>query len=523
MTRYPIGIQDFKSLRQDGYLYVDKTPFIPRLLRGQFYFLSRPRRFGKSLFLSTLEYFFKGERELFKGLAIDSYPDWEWASHPVVRLDLNAGNYVLEGGLERKLDSLFKEIESQYGIECPYADPPLRFLHIIKTLCSKEGSKVVVLIDEYDKPLLDVIDKPGLNETNKEMLRSVYSVLKSADQYIKMAFLTGVTRFGHLNIFSGLNNFQDISLNDEYAALCGVTEKELIENFREGIANLADKRGISFEEAVIRLKEYYDGYHFSEQLVDVYNPYSLITALSEGKIKDIWAYTGNSDYLLRQLQKQDFDLFELEGIVASTKMLTGVDPDYTDPVTLLYQSGYLTIKGIGKREGTYLLGLPNHEVSSALYEAIVPFVTKRSEAFLEKAYGKIQEWLSSGDVESFLLWLKEFFARLTYDVKILPLTDRMRRESDFQFVVFCILSLACGLDKVNIEQTTSNGRIDISVETEKYVYIFEFKLSDDASEAINQIRSKDYAARWASDSRGIKLIGVAFSPDTRDIADYRII
>lgn len=522
MVKYPIGQQDFKGIREGGYAYVDKTDYIRLLLNNKYYFLSRPRRFGKSLFLSTLHYFFSGERNLFRGLAIDSWDEWQWKKHPVIRISFISGAFYEENGLKERLDSIIRETAEYYGVRIEEGSPGEKFRSLILALYRQYGEKVVVLVDEYDKPLLDVIDKETILAANRDLLSSFYSVIKDSDEFLLMAFLTGVTRFGHLNIFSRLNNLKDISLSGEYSAICGITEEEVNENFQEGIDVLACKMHVSANEAVRLLREYYDGYHFSEELINVYNPYSLITALSEGKVKDIWPYTGTSNYLLQQLRKEEFDLFDLEETEASSRVLMGTNPEYTDPVTLLYQSGYLTIKSLGRKADRYILGLPNHEVSSALYEAIIPFYTGHNRPLAEKDYNRIETWMQTGEVEAFLLWLKEFFAKVTYDVKLLPLNDRMRQESDFQFVVYCILALSCGLPNVQLEGTTSNGRIDISVETRDYVYIFEFKMGQDAHDAINQIRRKDYVARWASDSRKIIPIGVAFSPDTRGISDFAI-
>lgn len=522
MVKYPIGQQDFKGIREGGYAYVDKTDYIRLLLNNKYYFLSRPRRFGKSLFLSTLHYFFSGERNLFRGLAIDSWSEWRWSKHPVIHVSFISGAFYEENGLRERLERIIKETAESYGVKAEGGSPGEKFRSLILALCRKYDEKVVVLVDEYDKPLLDVMDRVEILAANRDLLSSFYSVIKDSDEFLLMAFLTGVTRFGHLNIFSGLNNLKDISLSGEYSAVCGITQEEVNENFQEGIENLAKKMQVPYNEAVQLLKEYYDGYHFSDELIDVYNPYSLITALSEGKVKDIWPYTGNSNYLLQQLRKEEFDLFDLEGTEASSRVLLGTNPEYADPITLLYQSGYLTIKGLGRKADRYILGLPNHEVSSALYEAIIPFYTGHNRPLPEKDYTKIETWMQTGNVEGFLLWLKEFFAKVTYDVKLLPLSDRMRQESDFQFVVYCILALSCGLTNVKLEETTSNGRIDISVETQNFVYIFEFKMGQDAEEALNQIKRKDYTARWASDSRRVITVGVAFSPDTRGISDYAI-
>lgn len=522
MPRYPIGLQNFRSLREGGYVYVDKTDFIRLLLDKKYFFLSRPRRFGKSLFLSTLAYFFRGCRELFRGLSIDDYPDWDWAPLPVVYISFVQGDFLLPDGLAQRIDEIIDFTAKEYGVEAPGATPRARFRSLILALYEATGREVVVLVDEYDKPLLDAIDDTERLRANRELLSSFFSVIKDSDEYLRMAFLTGVTRFGHLNIFSGLNNLQDISLDDRYSSICGITNTELLENFQEGIAHLAAGAGVDFAGAIDMLKAYYDGYHFSAALIDVYNPYSLITALDRGEVGDIWAHTGNSAYLLRQLRKENFDLFELEGSLVDKDTLEGSDPEYSDALTLLYQSGYLTIKALGDRPDEFILGLPNHEVTTALYKSVIPFYMGATDRFRLKDSRQISDWLENGDVEAFMRWLKEFFARVTYDVKLLPVSNRLRQESDFQFVVFCILSLACGLDSVRLEEPTSHGHIDLTVETGDYVYIFEFKMGDDAEEAIAQIIRKGYADRWAADRRHVVMVGVSFSPETRGISSYAI-
>lgn len=522
MARYPIGLQNFKEIREGGYTYVDKTHFIPLLLDKKYYFLSRPRRFGKSLFLSTLHYFFRGKRDLFKGLYVDSWKDWDWEPYPVVNISFISGAFHEENGLKVRLLNILKETEEAYGLEIDEESPNERFGKLIRALHKKFDKKVVVLVDEYDKPLLDVIDDEKKLERNREMLSPFFSVLKDSDAHLKLVFLTGVARFGHLNIFSGVNNLEDISIDNDFSSICGITERELKDNFGEGIENLAENLSVSFDTALAKLKEYYDGYHFSAKLEDVYNPYSLITSLSKKEIRDVWVLTGSSSFLLKQLQKEDYNLFDLEGSISDAETLLGVDPNYSNPITLLYQSGYLTIKRLGEEPNEYILGLPNHEVTAALYKAVIPFYTKKRNAIQLKDYKQIKSWLDEGNIEAFMLWLKEFFARVTYDVKLLPKNDRFRRESDFQFVVFCILSLACGLDNVHIEEATSGGRIDLTLETTKFVYIFEFKIGLDSQEALKQIREKRYADRWASDYRKVVLVGVAFSPKTLGIADFGI-
>ena len=517
---YPLGEQSFKEIREAGKVYVDKTAYIPLLLENKFYFLSRPRRFGKSLLLSTLEAFFLGRRDLFKGLAVDTF-EWNWEEHPVIRIDLNGIDYTQgNDALSVRIESTLAAYEAKFGISQTCTLPAERFRNLITEAASKFGHKVVVLVDEYEKPLLDTLENETLNRQYRESLRGIYSVLKSVDEHLRLVFLTGVTRFGQINIFSALNNLLDISLDPRFSAICGITEEEIKGVLHQGVNTLAQRHDISYDEAIQKLKDYYDGYHFSSDLTDIYNPYSLLTTLSTGMIEDIWMQTGNSYYLLSQLRKCGFDFFELEGAVADSSTLRGMDPDYLDPITLLYQSGYLTIKGLGQRENTYILGLPNHEVATALYSTVIPFCLGTKGKLKPKDYDKIASWLNNGEIENFFNWLKQFFSKLSYDFKLLPLSDRLQQESDFQFVIFSILSLACGLENVEVEETTSNGRMDITVSTNRYLYIIELKMGEDAGKALGQINEKDYASRWAADRRHIVKVGVAFSPESRTISDF---
>lgn len=364
--KYPIGKQDFASIRERDFVYIDKTGHIIPLIEGtDSYFLCRPRRFGKSLFLSTLEHFFLGHRHLFKGLAIDSYP-WTWEPYPVIRIDLSGGTYAREDGLSARLWRILHSIEEQYGVIGQGKYPGDYLDSLIAKLKAKTGKGVVVLVDEYEKPLLDAFGKSHFSAFRDE-LHDFYSVLKNNEANLRFTFLTGVTRFGHLNIFSGLNNISDISLKEEYSSICGITREELHANLSEGLQTFADKWGMTLEDASLRLKQYYDGYHFSSDLTDIYNPFSVFDCLKDGKLSYNWFQSGSSTYLIERLREMRFDISTLEGTVASEMTLMGVDSSMTDPVTLLYQSGYLTIKSYDAERGYYTLGLPNLEVSTALY------------------------------------------------------------------------------------------------------------------------------------------------------------
>lgn len=376
MIKYPIGIQNFEVLRTGDWFYIDKTKYIYRLLNtSKYFFLSRPRRFGKSLLLSTLRAYFEGKRELFKGLYIDSREDVSWDPHPVIYIDLNAKNYCGEDSLEDRLDTQLSAYEEIYGKNDRDRSPDGRFLYLIESVFKKTGKQVVVLIDEYDKPILDNIHMPETAMRNRDILAGFYSVLKTADQFLKFCFLTGITKFSHLNIFSGLNNLNNISLDEQFEGICGITRKELVDNLSEGVQNLASKEGVSFEEALELLKENYDGYHFSTNLEDVYNPFSLINCLSKSAIGSYWFATGTPTSLLRQFVNLDIDVDRLNGIKA--KFLDLEDGGDENPVTLLYQSGYLTIKSFDRKTRRYTLGFPNREVEESFFDCLLPTIRER--------------------------------------------------------------------------------------------------------------------------------------------------
>lgn len=510
---YPIGEQSFKEIREAGKVYVDKTSFIPMLLRNKFYFLSRPRRFGKSLFLSTLENFFLGRRELFKGLAIDSY-GWDWQEYPVIRINLGEGSYSKDYGLEERLNEILEDYEIKYNNRSSGLSTSARFGSLLRSLKRKFDRQVVILIDEYEKPLLDTIEMSH-SQRYKDELADFYSVLKNNEESIKFLFITGVTKFGHLNIFSGFNNLNDISLDDEFTSICGITEQEMLENLRPGIEKFAKAYKLDFDGAVSRLKKYYDGYHFSRELVDIYNPFSLLSCLNVARLTSKWFQSGSSRYLLNQLKSNKYDLSNLEGVKANEDTLSGVDASMKDSVTLLYQSGYLTIKNYNYETTLYTLGIPNYEVRTALYSVIIPYYlgAKYNNATPE-AYGFI-EMLKDGKAEEAMKWLQGYFSGIPQDVKL-------DYESEFQQVVYAFFALSGQLSGATLEKKTSDGRIDMVYETEKFVYVFEFKRGENPQIAMDQINSKQYGLQWQADSRKVIKIGVAFSPSSRGIAGFVI-
>lgn len=512
MTRYPIGKQDFKSLREGGYAYVDKTSFIPKLIEGStYYFLGRPRRFGKSLFLSTLEYFFLGERELFKDLAIDSYP-WSWEEYPVIRIDLNGADFAESpGALSEKLSQQLSFVEEKYGIENKSNDLIDRFYQLIRRLSESRAQKVVVLVDEYEKPVIDAIGKPEIHNKNKEFLRGFYSVLKSLDKYLNLVFLTGVTKFGQMSVFSGLNNIDDISMDDAFGAVCGITETELKENFQEGISAFAERNETTREGALVLLKENYDGYHFSERCPDLYNPYSLIKALSKNKIGSYWSLSGTPNLLATMLLEQKYDLGNLNGIRATERRLMGIGNQFEDPVALLYHTGYLTIKSYDRELEEYVLGFPNKEVEQAFFEYLLPNYTSGGKNEVESRVRKFKRYITEGDPVKAMEEMEAFSASISYELIPHPEIER-----HFQALVYMFASLSVSANvKVYPEKKTSDGRIDLLIETPRFVYIIEIKRDQNPEVALRQIEEKNYALQFKGERRKIFLIGLNFSSEKK--------
>lgn len=519
MARYAIGLQDFKGLRKGDYVYVDKTAFIPQLLRGgKYYFLSRPRRFGKSLFVSTLEYFFNGERDLFKGLAVDSY-EWTWETYPVIHIDLNGANYTeRKEALASKLSQQLKYTEEKYGIESPAVEIAERLEYLIVQLYKKTAREVVVLVDEYEKPVLDVIDNPDLSDYFRETLRGFYSVLKSADKYLKLVFMTGVTKFGKMSVFSGLNNIKDISMDYRYGAVCGITRRELLENFREGIESLAEKKNVSYDEAVEILKNNYDGYHFSEECPDIYNPYSLLNALDSRKIEAYWAETGTPTLLVQTLLRNNYDLSKLEGIHASSKRLMTLTDKLDDPIPLFYQTGYLTIKSYDEVLEQFILDYPNLEVEKAFFDFLLPYYSRLDRIQVESRSEAFKRYITYGEAEKAMEILQAFSAGITYDLIPKPETER---HFHVMLHMFATLVLSRNI-KVSSEVRTSDGRIDMVIETPDFIYIIEIKRDGTPQTALRQIEDKVYILSFLDDPRRKILIGLNFSTEKKRLDGFQI-
>jgi hypothetical protein len=512
--KYPIGIQTFKNIRNDDFAYVDKTAHIYRLAsKGKCYFLSRPRRFGKSLLLSTLKAYFQGQKELFEGLAISKL-EKNWKQYPVLHLDLNAVRYNRPEALIELLEYHLSTWEKTYGITKESSELSIRFRNVI--VCTAQQSpekKVVVLVDEYDKPLLDAIGNPELQEAYRQILKVFYSNIKNCDEYIRFAFLTGVTKFSHLSIFSGLNNLKDISLEPRYADICGFTQQEMETVFSEGIDDFAAAKGVSREEVLELLKTRYDGYHFSRDLsVSVYNPFSLINAFDDSATNAYWFATGTPNFLVEVLKYCDYPLDRLTTEELTAFEMDAIDSMYSNPIPLFFQSGYLTIKDYVPEFSMYRLGFPNTEVEQgfAQFMAIYYHGGLGNGSFNIR---KFVEAVRNGDADGFMTLLQAFYADGDYQ-----LTGKL--EVYFQNSLLTIFKLMGFY--VQVERHTSKGRMDVTIQTKDYIYILELKVDKSADEALKQISEKGYASAFSSDPRPLFKIGVCFSSEERGIEEWRI-
>ncbi len=511
-VKYPIGEQSFEEIREGGWLYVDKTRYVEIIAKGsKYYFLGRPRRFGKSLFLATLKCFFEGKRDLFKDLYIDSI-DWEWEPYPVLLFDLNIPDYKVDGEFEELIENQISEWEDKYGIVPKVDSHAVRFRNIIAAAYKKTGKRVVILVDEYDKPLVNSMDNKERFERYRSKLASLYANFKSSADYIRLVFLTGVSRFGKLSVFSGLNNIRNISFNDKFAAICGITETEMFEYLEEGISAMAEAHCKSRDEIISTLKRRYDGYHFSRSSLDIYNPYSLLNTFEDEQFGSYWIETGTPSLLMKQLRRTNVDLETLYKAEGTENQLSGLDFENLNPIALFYQTGYLTIKGYDERFKLYQLGYPNEEVKEGFYGYILPYYTNlRSQNVMLFIRDLVLE-LEAGKVEAMMKRLISLFAGLSYELQI-------DAEKDVRNVLFLVFKLVGVYSEA--EYHTSDERIDILVRTPDYVYIMELKYDSTAQEALDQIKRKEYHLPWSVDNRQIIAIGINFSSEKRRIDDWK--
>ena len=525
--KYPIGMQSFERIREGGFVYVDKTAILYDLVStGSIYFLSRPRRFGKSLLISTLENYFLGRKELFQGLAIDSL-EKEWAEYPVFHLDFNGINFKQPHALEETLQDFIDDAEKKYGITSSKQQIGLRFNDILEAAHEKTGRRAVVLIDEYDMPLLEVMNTgipspvvegeiKTLEDYNRNILKGFYSVFKLADKHLRFVLLTGVTKFSQVSVFSGFNQPDDISCDGRYDALCGITKDELLTVFREQIKELGKANGLNEEETIAKLKRKYDGYHFSENMLDVFNPFSLLNCLQKGNFKDYWFSTGTPTYLMRLLADNNENVNELVGKYYPAPEFVDYKATKQRPLPMLYQSGYLTIKGYDPQLDVYRLDFPNEEVRSGMASALASDYFS-SGNYSDSRIVDVTRTLLSGDLEKFKLQLTAFLANISY--RFQRKQDAMECERHFQYTFYLIMCLL-GRYNTYIEKETSQGRIDCILECPDYVYIFEFKLNSTAEVALKQIEEKGYTLPYAADPRKIYKVGISFSSETGTVNDF---
>jgi hypothetical protein len=508
LKNLPIGVQDFESLRKDGYLYVDKTALMYRLVStGCYYFLSRPRRFGKSLLLSTLHAYFSGKKELFEGLAIEKL-EKDWTTYPVLHLDLNTSEYKTEDDLRNKLSVYLNQWETRYGKDDNEISLGDRFEGVIRRAYEKTGQRVVILVDEYDKPVLQAIEDEKLQDAFRSILKGFYGALKSMDARIKFAFLTGVTKFSKVSVFSDLNNLEDISLDRPYASICGITDEEIDTVFAPYVQRLAEATGRSHDDVRQELQIQYDGYHFVYNSVAVYNPFSLLNTFKKNEFNNYWFETGTPSYLVHLLKKSHFKLEDMASAQVSDKALRGIQAQSSDPISMIYQSGYLTIVGYNPTYKLYQLGIPNKEVEDGFYNYLLPNYANVSESQTEFYIANFVEEIKAGKVDEFFKRLSSLFADTPYElVKDL--------ENHYQNVLFIVTKLMGFY--VKAEYHTSEGRIDLVLQTPDYIYVMEFKLNGTAEEALAQINDKNYALPFAADGRRLIKVGVNFSSQTRNI------
>ena len=506
--KLPIGIQDFEDIRNGNYLYVDKTALIYQLvMKGKPYFLSRPRRFGKSLLISTLEAYFQGKKELFTGLAVERL-EKDWIKYPILHLDLNIEKYDTSESLDNILDKSLTAWEKLYGAEPSERSFSLRFAGIIERACKLAGQRVVILVDEYDKPMLQAIGNEELQKQFRNTLKPFYGALKTMDGCIKFALLTGVTKFGKVSVFSDLNNLDDISMWNEFIDICGVSDKEIQTWLEPELHEFAEKRGRTYDEICAELKECYDGYHFTHNSIGIYNPFSLLNAFKRKEFGNYWFETGTPTYLVRLLQKHHYDLERMAHEETDIQVLNSIDSESTNPIPVIYQSGYLTIKGYDERFGIYYLGFPNREVEEGFMRFLLPYYAKTTKVEAPFEIQKFVREVRIGDYDSFFRRLQSFFADTTYEII-------REQELHYQNVLFIVFKLMGFYTKV--EYRTCEGRIDLVLQTDNFIYVMEFKLDGTSEEALQQINEKHYTQPFQTDSRKLFKIGVNFSGKTRNI------
>ncbi|MDE7413261.1 MAG: ATP-binding protein [Muribaculaceae bacterium] len=511
--KYPVGIQTFSNIIKGGYVYIDKTHLIQKLIdEGKYYFLSRPRRFGKSLFLSTLESFFKGEHQLFKGLAIDE-ADMEWEEYPVLHLDFNNREYKNYDSLLAELNAHLEKWELHYGDEKKHRAVEERFEWIIEKAYKSTGKQVVILVDEYDKPLISAIGNKELSELYRSTLKAFYSNLKSLDRYIKFAMLSGVARFSKVSVFSDLNNLRDISFEEKYTDICGITNREIEKYLKPGIKKLSEKLSKSYVEIEGEIKQRYDGYHFSEESPDIYNPFSLMNLFAKEKFGNFWFESGTPEFLVSLIKNGGWLIKDIAPIRFDAEELASAGILSKNPIPVLYQTGYLTIKGYDSIYNEYILDYPNVEVKNSFLKFLLRNYLNEESSSHNLSIQDFSRDIKEGNPTGFMKRFDSLLAGLGY-------SDKGSPEARFQDAVYLIFTLLG--DYAVVERRTAEGRIDLTVETSDFIYIFEFKINSDANEALDQIKKKEYWAPFRFSNKKIFLIGASFDSKTRKLKDFTV-
>ena len=502
---YPIGIQTFERIRKEDNLYIDKTEYVYRMTHtsGRYFFLSRPRRFGKSLLVSTFKSYFEGRKDLFDGLAIEEL-EQDWTQYPVLHFDMSLGKHMEKDQLHRYLLDILEGQERQFGLHNDSPDPNIRLKNLITAAYEKTGKQVVVLIDEYDAPLLDVVHEETQLPVLRNVMRNFYIPLKACDPMLRFVFLTGITKFSQLSIFSELNNIKNISMDAPYAGICGITEEEMLTQMSDDIDLLADKQKLSREETIGKLKAQYDGYHFTYPSPDVYNPFSLLNCFARQKMDAYWFGSGTPTYLLNMMRKFDFlptnlgedKWVEAADFDAATETMTTIMP-------LLYQSGYLTIKDYDPESELYLLSLPNNEIRTGLFRSLIPHYLGRNSADGNTAIARMAVQIRRGNIDEGLQLLVDF-------LETVPYCDNTNYEGHWQQTLYIIFALLSDY-RIQVEQRTEKGRIDITLETQTTIYVMELKINGSVEEALAQIESRHYADAFKMKGKPVVKVGMNFS------------
>lgn len=513
---YPIGIQTFERIRKEDKLYIDKTEYIYRMAHtsGTYFFLGRPRRFGKSLLVTTMQSYFEGKKEFFKGLAIEKL-EKEWTEYPVLHFDMSGGKHMDKEQLEEYLDYRLQEEEKKWGVTKPVKGANNRLIDLINTAYEKSGKQVVVLIDEYDAPMLDVVHEKEQLDMLRNMMRNFYSPLKYSEAKLRFVFLTGITKFSQVSIFSELNNIINISMNDEYAGICGITKEELLTQMSEDIDELAKSQELTREETIAELKENYDGYHFSAKSPDVYNPFSLLNCFSTREFGAYWFSSGTPTYLIKMMRKFKVMPTNISKMYAKSSAFDAPTENMTAITPLLYQSGYLTIKGYDKFSKLYTLDLPNKEIKVGLFESLLPnYLEGMFAQNGDVAIAQMSVLIRQDNMDGALQLLQTFLGTVPY-------CNVTNYEGHYQQMLYIIFSLLTGY-VVDVEVHTPKGRLDIVMLTHTRLYIIELKLNKNAQAALQQINLKNYAQRFALCGKPVSKVGINFDSTTGNIEDWVI-